>query len=115
VYVTNFNSDSVSVIDTTTNTVIATVAVGLGPKELAVGSDAVYVPSFATGTVSVIDTDTNTVRTTYTLDYGLQGSRTTMSGKCSSCPTAGTAPWRLSTPSPTRSSMPSLSAADQTR
>ena len=35
-YITNFNSSTVSVIDTATNTVVGTVAVGFGPYGVAI-------------------------------------------------------------------------------
>ena len=62
VYVANFESLDVSVIDTATDTVVATVAT-VEPKWIAVTPDGkhVYVPNYASGTVSVIDTATNTV------------------------------------------------------
>jgi YVTN family beta-propeller protein len=65
-YIANSGSDSVSVIDTATNTVIATVAVGTQPTGVAVHRDGsrVYVTNFRiipTSTVSVIDTATNSV------------------------------------------------------
>ncbi len=78
-YISNMNSDTVSVINTATNTVVANVPVGQGPYGLAVSPDGtkVYVtnsPSAARfvarlsnttiGTVSVIDTATNTVTST---------------------------------------------------
>ena len=61
-YITNSGSNSVSVIDTATNTVIATVAVGFNPWGVAVHPDGsrVYVAKYSQ-TVSVIDTATNTV------------------------------------------------------
>lgn len=56
----------VSVISTATNTIIATVPVGLRPEGVAVTSDGkkAYVANSFSGTVSVIDTSTNTVTTT---------------------------------------------------
>ena len=65
-YVTNYDSNSVSVISTATNTVVATVTVGSGPEGVAVtpsGSYA-YVTNYGSGTVSVINTATNTVTAT---------------------------------------------------
>src|SRR5436190_1852037 len=62
-YVANLNSNNVSVIDTATNTVVATVAVGSFPFGVAVdpaGSRA-YVTNNNSNNVSVIDTATNTV------------------------------------------------------
>ena len=62
VYVTNEYSNTVSVIDTATNTVTATVPVESYPSGVAVSPDGtrVYVVNEG-GTVSVIDTVTNTV------------------------------------------------------
>jgi YVTN family beta-propeller protein len=62
-YVTNEGSNSVSVIDTATNTVIATVPVGLAPFGVAITPDGTqaYVANKNSNTVSVIDTATNTV------------------------------------------------------
>lgn len=63
-YVTNGTSNSVSVIDCVTNTVIATVpVVGLSPRGIAFNpiSNTMYVVSFAAGTVSVIDCVSNLV------------------------------------------------------
>jgi YVTN family beta-propeller protein len=64
----------VSVIDTTTNTVIATIPVGIRPSDIAYDSanEQMYVAnrgtgSPGTGTVSVIDTTTNTVIDTITV------------------------------------------------
>jgi YVTN family beta-propeller protein len=62
-YVTNFGSNTVSVIDTSTNTVVATVLVG--PRSLGVtitpnGAFA-YVTNISSNDVSVINTATNTV------------------------------------------------------
>ena len=62
VYVTNRESNTLSVIDTETNMVRATVPVGPGPTGVAVSPDGtrVYVAN-TSSTVSVIDTETNTV------------------------------------------------------
>ncbi len=69
-YVTNYNSNTVSVIDITTNKVTATVPVGISPWGVAVSPDGtkVYVTNWNSNTVSVIDTATNTV--TATVDVG---------------------------------------------
>jgi YVTN family beta-propeller protein len=62
VYVANADSDSVSVIDTATNTVIKTIPVGRNPTSIDRYYDrAVYVANAASDSVSVIDTATNTV------------------------------------------------------
>ncbi len=56
-------TDTVSVINTTTNTVIATIPVGVGPELVAITPDGTraYVPNIKSDTVSVINTATNTV------------------------------------------------------
>ena len=65
VYVANNGngSNSVSVIDTATNTVIATVPVGTWPRGVSVNpaGTRVYVANGGSNNVSVIDTATNTV------------------------------------------------------
>ena len=62
-YIANSNSDTVSVIDTASNTVTATVAVGTQPFGVAVNpaGTRVYVTNLSSNTVSVIDTASNTV------------------------------------------------------
>jgi YVTN family beta-propeller protein len=65
-YVTNFSSDTVSVIDTATNVVVGDpIPVGNSPWGVAVGPDGAraYVTDATSGTVSVIDTAANTVLT----------------------------------------------------
>ncbi len=64
VFIGNQSGNSVSVINTATNTVIATVSAGIfQPQGLAVTPDnaKVYVASSSNNTVSVINTATNTV------------------------------------------------------
>src|SRR3990170_3787634 len=65
-YIPNDGSNTVSVIDTATNTVTATVPVGANPAGVAVhpAGTFVYVANFNDNTVSVIDTATNTVTAT---------------------------------------------------
>jgi len=63
-YVTNSNSNTVSVIDTATNTVVgAPIAVGFGPIGIAINpaGTRVYVANVNGANVSVIDTATNAV------------------------------------------------------
>ncbi|MFD4620355.1 YncE family protein, partial [Streptomyces sp. NPDC058475] len=57
-YVTNDSSGTVSVIDTATNTVTATIPVGTAPQGVALTPDGtrVYVTNSGSDTVSVIDT-----------------------------------------------------------
>jgi YVTN family beta-propeller protein len=74
-YVTNTPSNTVSVIDTATNNVVATVPVGNGPFGVAVTPDGkrAYVANIGfsafSNTVSVIDTATNTVVATVTVGF----------------------------------------------
>src|SRR5687768_5982665 len=62
-YVTNSNDNTVSVIDTATASVIATVPVGLSPTAVAVTPDGrfAYVANTLGNTVSVISAASNTV------------------------------------------------------
>src|SRR6266478_2286692 len=62
-YIVNTGSNSVSVIDTTSNTVVATVSVGGSPLEVAITPDGtrVYVTNGNDNTVSVVDAASNTV------------------------------------------------------
>ncbi|MHB8101362.1 MAG: PKD domain-containing protein [Methanosarcina sp.] len=62
-YITNEYENTVSVIDTATNTVTATIPVGSNPIGVAVSPDGtkVYAANYYGKTVSVIDTATNTV------------------------------------------------------
>ncbi len=64
-YITNRGSNTVSVIATATNTVVATIPVGGTPTGVAVTPDGakVYVANTSSGTVSVIDTASNTITT----------------------------------------------------
>jgi YVTN family beta-propeller protein len=65
-YITNSGDNTVSVIDTTTDTVTATIPVGNSPYGVAVTPDGnrVYITNEGDNTVSVIDTTTNTVTAT---------------------------------------------------
>lgn len=62
-YVTNGDSNSVSVMDIATNGVVATIPVGSNPRGVAVSPTGarVYVTNQVSNDVSVIDTATNTV------------------------------------------------------
>ncbi|MFB6559123.1 hypothetical protein ACFCYH_09550 [Streptomyces sp. NPDC056400] len=66
VYVSNLNNDNVSVIDTVTNTVTATIPVGDGPQGVAATPNGtrVYVVNSVSDNVSVIDTATDAVTAT---------------------------------------------------
>ena len=75
-YISNADSNSVSVIDTSTDTVVATVAVGNSPFGVAVKPDGTraYVANAFSSDISVIDTLSNTVIATIALDntpYGM--------------------------------------------
>ncbi len=63
VYVSNFSSSNVSVLDTASNTVVATVGVGTSPVGVAITPDGsrAYVANQGPNNVSVIDTVSNTV------------------------------------------------------
>src|SRR5205085_2307918 len=65
-YVANQVDNSVSVIHTATNTVVATVGVGSGPQGVAITPAGTrrHATNFVDDSVSVIDTASNTVVTT---------------------------------------------------
>jgi YVTN family beta-propeller protein len=78
-YVTNVQSDSVSAIDTVTNTVFATIPVGSGPRRVAFtpNGQRAYVTNWSSSNVSVINTQTQAVITTIptgSLPYGIAAS-----------------------------------------
>ena len=75
-YVANSVDNTVSVINTATNTVIATVPVGLGPIGVAITPDGtrVYVTNSLSDDVSVIETTGNTVIATVSV-VDLSGNR----------------------------------------
>src|SRR5262249_33737345 len=79
-YVTNSGSNTVSVIDTATNTVVANVPV-VSPIGVAITPDGThaYVTNF-TGTVSVIATATNTVVATVPVGNNPSGVAITPDG-----------------------------------
>ena len=82
-YVTNSCNNTVSVIDTTTNTVVDSIMVGVAPFGVAVTPDGsrVYVTSLLDGGVTVIDTATNTVITTIPVGAFLGGLAITSDGE----------------------------------
>lgn len=65
-YVTNSGDNTVSVIDTATNTVTDTIHTGNSPYEISASpaGKKVYVANWGSSTVSVIDTSTNNVTAT---------------------------------------------------
>jgi YVTN family beta-propeller protein len=68
-YITNSFGNTVSVIDTATNTLAATIVVGTNPQFIAISPDGTraYVTNSGDNSLSVIDTITNTVVTTIPL------------------------------------------------
>src|SRR4029077_4311946 len=64
-YVNNVGSGTTSVVDTKSNLVVATIAVGSGPYGVAISPDGshAYIANNS-GTVSVIDTSSNSVVST---------------------------------------------------
>ena len=72
VYVANFNSNTVSVIDPSTNTVVATIPVGTNPVGIAFNPNNgdLYVTNADDNNVSVIDGTTNTVTATIPVGNG---------------------------------------------
>ncbi|QJC50802.1 DUF11 domain-containing protein [Paenibacillus albicereus] len=75
VYVANSGSDTVSVIDQTTNTVVATIPGFSTPQQLDATPDGtrVYVANLANATVSVIDTAANAIVGTIAVGGGPNG------------------------------------------
>jgi YVTN family beta-propeller protein len=80
-YVANLGG-GVSVIDTATNTVAATVQVGIGSQGVAITPNGAfaYVANFDSNNVSVIDTATNTVVATVPVGIGPLGVAVAPSG-----------------------------------
>jgi YVTN family beta-propeller protein len=81
-YITNSGDNTVSVIDTTSNTVTATIGVGINPFGVAVTRDGrkVYVTNGSDNTVSVLSTATNTVTATIGAGLTPQGVAVTRDG-----------------------------------
>ncbi len=74
-YVTNDIGNSVSVIDTATNTVVATIPAGFRPRDIAITPDGsqAYVANLSNpGTVSIINTTTNSVVATISTGLGIE-------------------------------------------
>ena len=81
-YVANYGSNNVSVINTLTNLVVATITVGSGPIGVAITPDGshVYVTNYGAGTVSVITVATNVVAATVTVGTNPFGVAITPNG-----------------------------------
>jgi YVTN family beta-propeller protein len=82
-YVASFETNSVSVIDTATNLVVATVPVGDNPIAVAVNPDGTraYVTNSGSSNVSVIETATNSVVDTVPVGSFPEGVAVTPDGK----------------------------------
>ena len=82
-YVANNSANTVSVIDTATNQVTATITTGTGPNGVSVTPDGTkaYVSNELDGTVSVISTATNTVLTTIQTGGAPQVSQVSPDGR----------------------------------
>ncbi|PYU98366.1 MAG: hypothetical protein DMG26_18855, partial [Acidobacteria bacterium] len=81
-YVANGDSNSVSVIDTSSNTVVATVAVGSIPFGVAITPDGTraYATNRGSNSVSVIDAASNTVVATVAVGGAPEGVAITPDG-----------------------------------
>jgi YVTN family beta-propeller protein len=65
VYVANFESDTVSVINALTNTVTHTIAVGNTPRGITASNGNIYVENYQAGTISIINPTTHLVTSTH--------------------------------------------------
>ena len=74
VYVANVEGDSVSVISTASNTVVATVPFSYPVTGLAASPNGAYVYASEYTLVAVISTSTNTVTTTVPINHGATGA-----------------------------------------
>src|SRR4029077_16991586 len=83
VYVGNFKDNTVSVIDTATGKVVATVPVAAGPHGMAITKDGrwVFVSGDHSSQVSVIDTATDSVAQAIEVGKGPHGATLTPDGK----------------------------------
>ncbi|KKH49928.1 PKD domain-containing protein [Methanosarcina sp. 1.H.A.2.2] len=82
-YIANEESNNISVIDTTTNKVTATISVGSNPIGVAINPDGtkIYVVNSHSNDVSIIDTATNTVKATVPVGRSPQGVAISSNGK----------------------------------
>lgn len=82
-YIANEDSNNISVIDTTTGKVTATISVGSNPVGVAINPDGtkVYVANAHSNDVSIIDTATNDVIATVSAGKSPQGIAVSPSGK----------------------------------
>jgi len=82
-YITNGESNNISVIDTTTNKVTATISAGSNPVGAAINPSGtkVYVANAKSNDVSVIDTATNAVIATVPVERSPKGIAVSPDGK----------------------------------
>ncbi|WP_143822099.1 beta-propeller fold lactonase family protein [Mucilaginibacter pedocola] len=82
-YISNFNSNTVSVINTANNAVVKTIPVGWNPIAITRSPDGayVYVSNYKSGTISVINTYSNTVTATITVGTNPAGLAITADGR----------------------------------
>lgn len=82
-YIGNFKDDTVSVIDTTTGTAVATIPVAAGPHGIVLSGDGrwVYVAGDGSSQVTVIDTATDRVARTIEVGKAPNGLALTPDGK----------------------------------
>jgi YVTN family beta-propeller protein len=81
-YIANSGDNNVSVINTATSAVVATINVGTSPRGLAISLDGghVYVANNGSNNVTVINTATNTVAATVTVGSGPRSLAVTPDG-----------------------------------
>jgi YVTN family beta-propeller protein len=98
-----FETNSVAVIDTTTNSVRATVPVGQGPTAVAVNPNGrrAYLTNFEGNSVSVIDTGNNKMISEVPVGSFPQGSLSRQMENTPMSQMGATAAFRLSTRPPT--------------
>jgi YVTN family beta-propeller protein len=82
-YITNGDSNNVSVIDTVTNKVTATISVGSNPMGVAISQDGAkaYVGNANSNNVSIIDTATNNLIASVQVGNSPQGIAVSSDGK----------------------------------
>ena len=87
VYVVNYGSSDVTVIDGAANRPVATIPVGLWPQQIAINArtNTVYVVNTHADSVSVIDGKTNRVKATVPTGRGPMGARRRSGGRPGLC------------------------------
>jgi YVTN family beta-propeller protein len=71
-YVTNYGSNTISVVDTRNNVVKETIPVGERPSDVVIdqGKERIYVANYHSNTISVVDTRNNVVKETIPVGRG---------------------------------------------